>query len=183
MAFQTLLSASFTASWRFTATLRHNVFPVSLVEVVSFISDRIQQWYRNRKTFCKYQYSHDIETLLHSAGGHQGSRKAHQADNQKTCNKLKGEYGDRGLNCFLKLQWNINTNGYLLWHSNTQQSSNCRVQKHCALDISRSYFFKDHTKTHPIARRECETWGVVRECKVWSKLYHCICCSLCNIML
>ena len=51
--------------------------------VVSFISDRIQQWYRNRKTFCKYQYSHDIETLLHSAGGHQGSRKAHQADNQK----------------------------------------------------------------------------------------------------
>ena len=39
--------------------------------VVSFFSDRIQQWYRNRKTFCKYQYSHDIETLLHSAGGHQ----------------------------------------------------------------------------------------------------------------
>ena len=54
---------------------------IYLVVVASFISDRIQQWYRNRKTFCKYQYSHDIETLLHSAGGHQGSRKA-QADNQ-----------------------------------------------------------------------------------------------------
>ena len=52
------------------------------IVVVSFISHRIKQWYRNRKTFCKYQYSHDIETLLHSAGGHQGSRKAHQADNE-----------------------------------------------------------------------------------------------------
>ena len=121
--------------------------------VVSFISDRIQQWYRNRKTFCKYQYSHDIETLLHSAGGHQGSRKAHQADNQKkTCNKLKGEYGGMGLNYFLKLQRNINTNIYILWHSNAQQRSYCRVHKHCALDISRSYFFKDRTKRHPIAR-------------------------------
>ena len=53
-----------------------------LVVVISLISDRIQQWYRNRKTFCKYQYSHDIETLLHSADGYQGTRKAHHADNQ-----------------------------------------------------------------------------------------------------
>ena len=63
---------------------------VEAIIVVSFISDRIQQWYRNRKTFCKYQYSHDIETLLHSAGGHQGSRKAHQADNQKNMQEIKG---------------------------------------------------------------------------------------------
>ena len=49
--------------------------------VVSFISDRIQQRYGNRRK-CKYQHSHDIDTLLHFAGGHQGSRKAHQADNQ-----------------------------------------------------------------------------------------------------
>ena len=54
---------------------------VKVVVVVSFISDRIQQWYRSRKTFCKYQYSHDIDTLLHSAGGHQGRHKAHEADN------------------------------------------------------------------------------------------------------
>ena len=39
------------------------------------------------KTFCKYQYSHDIEALLHPAGGHQGSRKAHQANNQEHVTK------------------------------------------------------------------------------------------------
>ena len=52
--------------------------------VVGFISDRIQQWYRHRygKTLFNYQYSHDTETLLHSTGRHQGSHKAHQADNQ-----------------------------------------------------------------------------------------------------
>ena len=126
--------------------------PSWFIVVVSCISDRIQQCCRNRKTFCKYKYSQDIETLLYCAGGHQGSRKAHQADNQKTCNKLKGENGGMGLNYFLKLQRNINTNGYLLWHINAQQSAYCRVHIHCALDISRSYFFKDCTKRHPIAR-------------------------------
>ena len=34
----------------------------------------------------------------------------------------------------------------------TQQSSYCRVHKHCAFDISPSYFFKNRTKRHPIAR-------------------------------
>ena len=34
----------------------------------------------NNDTKIEKQYSHDIETLLHSAGGHQGSRKAHLAD-------------------------------------------------------------------------------------------------------
>ena len=33
------------------------------------------------KTLRKYKNAHDIETLLHSAGVHQGSRKAHQAGN------------------------------------------------------------------------------------------------------
>ena len=53
----------------------------ALVVVVSFISHRIHQWYKNIKTFIKYQYSHGIVTLLHFAGGHRGSRKAHPADN------------------------------------------------------------------------------------------------------
>ena len=57
-----------------------------------------------------------------------------------------------GLNYFLRLQRNINTKSYLLWHINAQQSSYCRVHIHCALDISRSNFFKDRTKRHPIAR-------------------------------
>ena len=37
-----------------------------------------------QKTLCKYKNTHDIETLLHSAGSHQESRKrkAHQAGNQ-----------------------------------------------------------------------------------------------------
>ena len=54
-----------------------------VVAVVSFISDRLQQWCKNRKKINKYQYLHDIETLLHSLGGHQGSRKAKQTDNQR----------------------------------------------------------------------------------------------------
>ena len=33
-----------------------------------------------KKTLYKYQYSLDVETLLHSAGGNQGSRSAHQAE-------------------------------------------------------------------------------------------------------
>ena len=46
-----------------------------------FISDRIQQWCRNRKHFVNTRNAHNIETVLHSAGGPQGSRKAHQAGN------------------------------------------------------------------------------------------------------
>ena len=75
------LTVQFRQNWKKSPNHAHIKHAYEVV-VVSFISDRIQQWYRNRKTFCKYQYSHDIETLLHSAGGHQGSRKAHQADNQ-----------------------------------------------------------------------------------------------------
>ena len=48
--------------------------------IVSFISGRIQ-WYRNRKHFVNTRNAHNIKTLLLSAGGHQGSRKAHQAGN------------------------------------------------------------------------------------------------------
>ena len=39
------------------------------VVVVSFISNRIQQWYRNTKHFVNTRNAHNIETLLHSAGG------------------------------------------------------------------------------------------------------------------
>ena len=39
------------------------------VVVVSCISKRIQQWYKNRKTFCKYQYSHDIEAFCWWSSG------------------------------------------------------------------------------------------------------------------
>ena len=46
-----------------------------------FASNRIQQWYRNRKHFSNTRNAH--KTLLHSAGGHQGSRKAHQSGNQE----------------------------------------------------------------------------------------------------
>ena len=37
---------------------------------------------QEEKTLCEYQYSHDIETLLHSAGVHHEGRKPYQADNQ-----------------------------------------------------------------------------------------------------
>ena len=69
----------------------------TVVVVVSFISDRIQQWYRNRKHFVVTRNAHNIETLLYSAGGHQESCKAHQAGNQKHETKLKSEYGVEGL--------------------------------------------------------------------------------------
>ena len=69
----------------------------------NFISDRIQQWYRNRKHFGNTKMH---MTLKHSAGGHQGSQKAHQAGKQKY---VTSEYGDMGFNCFLEFQ------GYLLW--------------------------------------------------------------------
>ena len=55
---------------------------VAVAVVVCVISDRIKQWYRNRKDFVNTRNVPNIETLLHSAGGHQESRKAHQADNQ-----------------------------------------------------------------------------------------------------
>ena len=53
------------------------------VVVVSLISERIQHWYISRKHFVNTRNAHNIETLLHSAGGHRGSRKAHPAGNQK----------------------------------------------------------------------------------------------------
>ena len=34
---------------------------------------------QEQKTLCKYQYAYDNGILLHSADGHQGSHKAHQA--------------------------------------------------------------------------------------------------------
>ena len=37
---------------------------------------------QEQKTLCKYRNAYNIETLMHSAGGHQGSPKAHQAGNQ-----------------------------------------------------------------------------------------------------
>ena len=39
---------------------------------------------QKHKTLCEYKHAHDIEILLHSAGCHQGSCKAHQAGNQKS---------------------------------------------------------------------------------------------------
>ena len=52
-----------------------------LLSVVRFITDRIPQGYRSRKHFVNTRNAHNIEPLLHSAGGHQGSHKAHQAGN------------------------------------------------------------------------------------------------------
>ena len=69
------------------------VVAVVVVVVVCFISDRIQQWYKNRKHYVNTRNAHNIETLLHSAAGHRGSREAHQAGNQKHVTKLKSEYG------------------------------------------------------------------------------------------
>ena len=40
---------------------------------------------QEQKTLCKYKSTHNIITLLHSAGGHQGSRKAHQAGKPHFC--------------------------------------------------------------------------------------------------
>ena len=40
---------------------------------------------------------------MHSAGGYQGSRKAHPAGNKKRVTKLKSEYVGRGVNYFLEL--------------------------------------------------------------------------------
>ena len=37
---------------------------------------------QEQKTLCKYRNAHNIETLLHSAGGHHGRHKAYQAGNQ-----------------------------------------------------------------------------------------------------
>ena len=36
---------------------------------------------QEQKTLCKCKNAHDVKTLLHSAVGHQGYRKAHQAGN------------------------------------------------------------------------------------------------------
>ena len=50
-----------------------------------------------------------------------------------------------------------------------------RLKIQCALDISRlhrSYFFED------LMKDTGELLGVVRDCKVWSKLHHCNCCSV-----
>ena len=39
---------------------------------------------QKQKTLCEYKHAHDIKILLHSAGGHQETCKAHQAGNQKS---------------------------------------------------------------------------------------------------
>ena len=39
---------------------------------------------------------------------------------------------------------------------------------HCALDMSRSFFFKGLTKDPG------EVWGVIRETIVWLKFYYCV---------
>ena len=49
---------------------------------------------QEQKHFVDTRNVHKIETLLHCAGGHQGSRKAHQAGSQKLVTKLKSEYGE-----------------------------------------------------------------------------------------
>ena len=54
---------------------------MDVVAAVSIVSDRKQQWYRNRNK-CKYKSAHAIETLLHSSGSHQQNRKPYQAANQ-----------------------------------------------------------------------------------------------------
>ena len=48
-----------------------------VVVVVRFISNKIQQWNKNKDA------SNYIKVLMHSACGHQWSGKAHQAGNQK----------------------------------------------------------------------------------------------------
>ena len=55
---------------------------------------------QEQKAFCKYKNAHDIETLLHSDGGHQGSHQAHQADKQK---HVTNWLVNKGLNYFLEL--------------------------------------------------------------------------------
>ena len=61
------------------------------VVVVSFISDNITM-IQEQKTICKYKNAPDIETLEYSAGGHQGSSKAHQAGNQEATDPWYIEY-------------------------------------------------------------------------------------------
>ena len=57
---------------------------------------------QQQKILCKYKNAHDIVRLLHSAGGHQGSCKAHQAGNQHDeVNESTNSYS-KSLQC-----WNI----------------------------------------------------------------------------
>ena len=61
---------------------RHQAMSNHHVVEVRFISDRVRQWFRNRKHFVNTRNAYDIKTLLHSVGGHKGSRKARRAGNQ-----------------------------------------------------------------------------------------------------
>ena len=52
----------------------------------------------------------------------------------------------------------------------------------CALDLSRSFFFEVLTNDTPYLAFTGEIWGVVLECKVWRRFYHCNYHSVCIIV-
>ena len=78
---------------------------------------------------------------MHSAGGHQGSHKAHPAGNQKLVTKLKSKFGGRGINYFLELLGHYDINN-INKDTNKQDCFKYPQQQQCHAPVGPSREYK-----------------------------------------